>query len=66
MKNIKSLVVRELSSQRTVSLYKDQEERIDYLKEKYNINIKFSQLVREGVDLILSQIENQLKEANKE
>lgn len=58
-------IIRELSTQRTVSLYKDQEERIEQLRKKYNLNIKLSKLVREGVDLILAQLEKQLEE-NKE
>jgi hypothetical protein len=62
---LKNLAVRELASQRTVSLFKDQEELIDKLNEKYGINIKFAKLVREGVDLALKQIEQQLED-NKE
>jgi hypothetical protein len=57
---LKNLAVRELASQRTVSLFKDQEELIKQLNRKYNINIKVAKLVREGVDLALKQITEQL------
>lgn len=56
----KNLAVRELASQRTVSLFKDQEELIEQLNSKYDINIKIAKLVREGVDLALKQIAEQL------
>jgi len=56
----KNLAVRELASQRTVSLYKDQEELIAKISEEHNINIKISTLIREGVDLALNQIEKHL------
>ena len=56
----KNLAVRELASQRTVSLYKDQEELITKISEEYGINIKIATLVREGVDLALKQIEKHL------
>ena len=59
---LKNLAVRELASQRTVSLYKDQEEIIAKISEEHNINIKIATLVREGVDLALKQILTQLKE----
>ncbi len=58
----KNLAVRELAPQRTVSLYKDQEELIAKISEEHNINIKIATLVREGVDLVLKQILTQLKE----
>lgn len=57
---LKNLAVRDLSSQRTVSLFKDQEELIEKLNGKYDINIKIAKLVREGVDLALKQIAEQL------
>ena len=57
---LKNLAVRELASQRTVSLFKDQEELIEQLNSKYDINIKIAKLVREGVDLALKQIAEQL------
>ena len=57
---LKNLAVRELAPQRTVSLFKDQEELIKQLNSKYNINIKVTKLVREGVDLALKQITEQL------
>lgn len=56
----KNLAVRELAPQRTVSLYKDQEELIAKISEEHNINIKIATLVREGVDLALKQIEKHL------
>lgn len=64
---MKNLAVRELAPQRTISLFKDQEERIEALNEKYSINIKMAKLVREGVDLALIQIEqHMLKQYNQE
>lgn len=64
---MKNLAVRELAPQRTISLFKDQEERIEALNEKYDINIKMAKLVREGVDLALSQIEqHMIKQYNQE
>ncbi len=56
----KNLAVRELAPQRTVSLYKDQEELIAKIGEEHNINIKISTLIREGVDLALREIEKHL------
>jgi len=56
----KNLAVRELAPQRTVSLYKDQEELIAKISKEHNINIKISALIREGVDLALKQIEKHL------
>lgn len=58
----KNLAVRELASQRTVSLYKDQEELIAKISEENDVNIKIATLVREGVDLALKQIEKHLKD----
>lgn len=64
---MKNLAVRELAPQRTISLFKDQEEHIEALNEKYDINIKMAKLVREGVDLALSQIEqHMIKQYNQE
>lgn len=60
----KNLAVRELAPQRTVSLYKDQEEQIAKMSEEHDVNIKIATLVREGVDLVLKQIEKQLKDNN--
>ena len=56
----KNLAVRELAPQRTVSLYKDQEELIAKISEEHNINIKISTLIREGVDLALKEIKKHL------
>jgi len=56
----KNLAVRELAPQRTVSLYKDQEELIAKISEEHNINIKISTLIKEGIDLALNQIEKHL------
>ena len=60
----KNLAVRELAPQRTVSLYKDQEELIAKISEENDVNIKIATLVREGVDLVIKQIEKQLKDNN--
>ena len=57
---IKNLAVRELAPQRTVSLYKDQEELIAKISEEHGINIKIATLIREGVDLVLEEIEKHL------
>lgn len=56
----KNLAVRELAPQRTVSLFKDQEELIAKISEEYGINIKIATLIREGVDLALKEIEKHL------
>lgn len=56
----KNLAVRELAPQRTVSLYKDQEELIAKISEEHGINIKIATLIREGVDLVLEEIEKHL------
>lgn len=56
----KNLAVRELAPQRTVSLFKDQEELIAKISEEHSINIKISTLIREGVDLALKEIEKHL------
>lgn len=56
----KNLAVRELAPQRTVSLYKDQEELIAKISEELGINIKIATLIREGVDLVLEEIEKHL------
>lgn len=63
---MKNLAVRELAPQRTISLFKDQEERIEALNEKYNVNIKIAKLVREGVDLALRQIEHHMTIQNNQ
>ena len=56
----KNLSVRELAPQRTVSLYKDQEELIAKISEEHGINIKIATLIREGVDLVLEEIKKHL------
>lgn len=56
----KNLAVRELAPQRTVSLFKDQEELIAKISEEHGINIKIATLIREGVDLALKEIEKHL------
>lgn len=63
---LKNLSVRELASQRTVSLYKDQEELIAKISEEHDINIKIATLVREGVDLALKQIKQHLEENSED
>lgn len=62
---LRNLAVRELATQRTVSLFRDQEELVEHLNEKYGVNIKISKLVREGVDLALNQIASQLEDSDK-
>jgi hypothetical protein len=51
---------RTLAPQRTVSLYSDQELKIKEFNEKYNLDLKFADMVREGIDLLINQIEEEL------
>ncbi len=51
---------RTLAPQRTVSLYNDQELKIKAFNEKYNLDLKFADMVREGIDLLINQIEEEL------
>jgi hypothetical protein len=48
---------RKIADQRTVALYKDQEEKIQELNKKFGLNLKYVDIVREGVDHILSEVE---------
>lgn len=57
---LRKLLTRDLATQRTIALYKDQEELIEKLSEEFGVNIKISKLVREGVDLVLKQLTEQL------
>ena len=52
-------VIRNLSPQRTISLFKDQEQRINSISEKKGVRISYPDIVRKGVDLVLNQIEEQ-------
>jgi hypothetical protein len=52
----------ELAPQRTIALYQRQEDKIKELNEKYSLNLKLAQVAREGVDLVLAELERQLKE----
>ena len=54
-------VTRELSKQRTVSLFKDQEDKIEELA-KAGVKLQYAELIRAGVDLALAQIEKELKD----
>jgi hypothetical protein len=55
--------LREASKQRTVALWKDQEGKILELGEKLGKNLGYTDIIREGVDRILEELEK--KVANK-
>lgn len=57
---LKNLSLRELAPQRTVSLFKDQEELIGKINDQYGVNIKLASLIREGVDVALKELIEQL------
>lgn len=57
--SILNRITRELSKQRTVSLYKDQEEEIAKL-DGMGVKIQYADLIRIGVDLALKQIKEEL------
>ena len=57
---LKNLLLRELAPQRTVSLFKDQEELIGKINDQYGVNIKLASLIREGVDVALKELIEQL------
>lgn len=48
--------MRETSSQRTVALYKDQEKEIELLSRKLKKKLGYADIVREGVDIVLSEL----------
>ena len=50
---------REKASQRTISLFKDQEDKIAQLAEKLGKKLGYADVVREGVDLVLAELEKQ-------
>lgn len=50
-------VLRKASPQRTISLWRDQEERIERLSRDLGIKLKYTDIVREGVDKLLEEIE---------
>jgi hypothetical protein len=68
MTNLLKNLNNELAPQKTLALYKRQEDKINEINEKFGLNIKIPQIVREGVDLVLTELEKQLedKEASKE
>lgn len=51
----------ELAQQKTLALYKRQEDKIAEINEKFGLNLKIPQVVREGVDLVLAELEKQLE-----
>jgi hypothetical protein len=51
---------RKIADQRTVALYQDQEKKIQELNKEYGLNIKYVDIVREGVDLVLKEVEKQV------
>ena len=55
--------LREASQQRTVALYKDQEEKIQQYSEKLGKKLGYTDIIREGVDIILEELEKRV--ANK-
>lgn len=59
--SILNKITRELAKQRTVSLYKDQEEEIARL-DKMGVKVQYTDLVRIGVDLALKQLKEELEQ----
>ena len=59
--SILNKITRELAKQRTVSLYKDQEEEIARL-DKMGVKVQHTDLVRIGVDLALKQLKEELEQ----
>lgn len=59
--SILNRITRELAKQRTVSLYKDQEEEIARL-DKMGVKIQYTDIVRIGVDLALKQLREELEQ----
>ena len=60
MTNLLKNLNNELAPQKTLALYKRQEDKIAEINEKFGLNIKIPQIVREGVDLVLAELEKQL------
>lgn len=59
--SILNRITRELAKQRTVSLYKDQEEEIARL-DRMGVKIQYTDIVRIGVDLALKQLREELEQ----
>ena len=59
--SILNKITRELAKQRTVSLYKDQEEEIARLAE-IGVKVQYTDIVRLGVDLALKQLREELNQ----
>ena len=61
--SIRDLLPRNLSASRSIQLYEDQLSRITKLKEENAEELKsvsISQLVRKGLDIIISDLEKEL------
>lgn len=58
---IRSLVTRELGSQKSIKIFKDQEERVERLNKEFNLSITLTSIMRQGVDNVLDSLEEQLK-----
>lgn len=54
---------RTIAPQRTISLYQDQEDTISRLNKEYGLSLKFVDVVREGVDLALKQLTDELEKS---
>lgn len=65
MSNLLKQLDNELSTQKTLALYKRQEDKINEINDKYGLSLKIPQIVREGVDLVLAELEKQLEEGQK-
>lgn len=55
--NIVGMLSRQLSPQRAVSLFQDQEERFQRVTQKLNRKISLADIVRTGVDVVLTELE---------
>jgi two-component sensor histidine kinase len=65
MANLLHLLNNELAPQRTIAFFKRQEARIERLNKTYDLNLKYTDLARKGLDMLLDELENQLASESK-
>lgn len=52
--------LREASQQRSISLYRDQEQKIKEFSEKLGKKLGYTDIIREGVDIVLAKLAEQV------
>jgi hypothetical protein len=57
-------VTRELAPQRTIALYTDQETKLDEISKLLGKKISLSQVVREGLDSMISDLQKKVKKGD--